>query len=217
MSNYANARQAMVVSQLLPNRVTRRPLIDAMAEIPRELFVPRGKRGVAYAEGPIEVIPGRFLIAPMTLGQMIEAAGISPHEVVLQIGCATGYSTAVIARLAQTVIAVEENSDLVAEAITHLTEVEADNAVVVEGPMAEGHPGQAPYDVIFINGGIARLPDALAGQLAEGGRLIAVEMAGLAGKAALYTKLSGQLNRLEVFDATLSLLPGFEPVEEFVL
>ena len=207
----------MIDSQLRPNRVSHGPVIDAMQDMPRELFVPRDMRGVAYAEVAIEVVPGRFLLTPMVLARMIAAANIDPDDVVLQIGCATGYATAVLARMVMTVIAIEENETLVKEAIEHLTNVEADNAVVVEGVMTKGQVDQGPYDLIFINGGIGHLPDELTAQLAEGGRLVAVEMTGPTGKAVIYTKQADKLGRVELFDAAPAILPGFEAIPEFAL
>ena len=216
MLDFAAARHHMVESQLRTNKVTDEGLIAAMSELPRELFVPPALRGIAYVDEDVPLRDGRYLMEPMVLARLIQLAEIRPSDVVLNVGCANGYSTAVLARLCTTVVAVEEVPALAEEATKRLGELGVDNAVIVEGPLASGCPEQAPYDVILINGAVERIPDELAGQLGEGGRMVAVVERDGVGKGTLFRRQHGHLGRLEVFDAATPLLPGFEAAKGFV-
>lgn len=152
MQDYATARQNMVDSQIKPNRVTDIAVMDAMREVPRELFVPTIARGVAYVDEDIRIADGRYLMEPMVLARLLDAAAIRRDDVVLDIGCGTGYSTAVLARLANTVVAVESDRDLARGAGELLLRLGVDNAVIVDGPLTDGYPAQAPYQVIVLEG-----------------------------------------------------------------
>ena len=171
---FAEARRHMVASQLRPNKVTDDRLTDAMEAVPRELFVPKALRGVAYLDEDIEIAEGRHLMEPMVLARLLQAAGVRADDIVLDVGCASGYSTAVIARLAGTVVGVESDAELAARATGLLTDLEVDNAAVVEGAFDAGLPDQGPYDIIVLNGAVPDVPAALLDQLADGGRLLAV-------------------------------------------
>jgi len=137
-TNYSTARLNMVESQVRPNRVTDQRIIDAMADIPREVFVPKRLQAVAYIDEDIEIAPGRFIMEPMVLARMLQTADIGSDDVVLEIGCGTGYGTAVLSRLAGTVVSLESDEALAAEATATLSTVGADNAIVVTGSLAEG-------------------------------------------------------------------------------
>ena len=180
MIDHAVARHNMVSGQIRTNRVTDERLIEAMEEIPRELFVPRAKRGVAYVDEDVEIASGRYLMEPMVLARLVQEAEITASDVVLDVGCGTGYASAVMARLAGTVIALDVDDTLAAEAEQALSAVGADNALVVTGPLADGFAEQAPYDVILVGGAVDHLPQALADQLAEGGRIVGVVRASVA-------------------------------------
>ncbi|MEX1146775.1 MAG: methyltransferase domain-containing protein, partial [Sphingomonadales bacterium] len=134
----------------------------------------------------------------------------------LDVGCATGYSSAVLAGLAAAVVAVEEDAELAAQATALLDELEWANAAVVEGPLAAGVPDQGPYDLIFVNGAVEDVPPALLDQLAEGGRLACVFMAGGFGRASVFVKANGAIGRRELFDASVPPLPGFGKKRGFV-
>ena len=170
--DFAVSRRNMVFNQIRANEVADDRLLAAFGELPRERFVPDQFRGVAYIDEDLPVKKGRYLMEPMVLAKLLQLAEIQPGDIVLDIGCATGYSAAVIARLANTVVALESDAELAARAAAALTELGADNAVVVVGPLAEGYPKQAPYDVIVFSGGAPRVPDSVARQLAEGGRMV---------------------------------------------
>ena len=209
MIDHAVARRNMVSGQIRTNRVTDERLIDAMEEIPRERFVPHAKRGVAYVDEDVEVAPGRFLMEPMVLARLLQEADMAADDMVLDVGCGTGYAAAVMARLAGTVIALEVDEALAAEAESALSAVGADNALVVTGPLADGVVPQAPYDVILLGGAVDHLPQALADQLAEGGRIVGVvREPGAVGQATLWARHRGALSSRCLFEASLPSLPG---------
>ena len=209
MIDHAAARRNMVSGQIRTNRVTDERLIGAMEEIPRERFVPRAKRGVAYVDEDVEIASERYLMEPMVLARLLQEAGIGADDVVLDVGCGTGYATAVLSRLAGTVVALDVDGSLAAEAERTLSGVDADNAIVVTGPLAEGYARQAPYDVILLGGAVDHLPQALTDQLAEGGRVVGVlREAGRVGQATLWARHRGALSSRSLFEASLPPLPG---------
>ena len=217
MPDYAVARTNMVKSQIRPNKVTDPLIIEAMGDIPRERFIPESHLGVAYVDEDIAIARGRYLMEPMVLARLLQAAEIKETDVVLNIGCATGYSAAVIARLANTVVALESDRDLAAAAQRLLSELDVDNAVVIEADLRQGYAEQAPYDVILFDGALAHIPDDICTQLAEGGRLVAVvENAAGMGRAILVARREGVLSRRVLFDAAIPPLPGFAAEAGFV-
>lgn len=216
MTDYAAARLNMVEGQIRPNKVTNPALVTAMMTIPRELFVPKPLRGFAYVDEDVHIGNGRFMMEPMVLSRLLQEAGIGSNDVVLDLGCGTGYSTAILSRIAGTVVAVEEDAELAARATELLKELGIDNAAVVEGRPSEGYPAQAPYDVIVINGAVAKVPEAVLEQLGEGGRLVAVVSAdGRLGQARLFQRIGGIVSGRVLFDASTPILRGFEPEAKF--
>lgn len=215
MTDFAAARHNMVESQIRPNRVTNPALIEAMQTVPREQFLPAANRQVAYVDEDVQVKRGRYLMEPRVLARLIESAGADANDMVLDVGCGTGYGTAILARLCGTVVGLESDEELAAEAEERLTALGIDNALVVRNELVDGYPSQAPYDVILFSGAVASIPGAIGDQLAEQGRLLAVVSDGTVGKATLVTKYGGVLSSRELFDASTPFLPGFEPVEEF--
>jgi protein-L-isoaspartate(D-aspartate) O-methyltransferase len=215
MIDFTAARQAMVDCQVRPSDVTRYAIIEAMLWAPRELFVPKTRRDVAYAGAEIELAPGRVMLEPRTFAKMLEAAAIGSDDLVLDLAPGTGYSTAVIARMAEAVIAIELDADLADRAQTLLGELEVDNAVVSQGDPAAGDAAHGPYDVIFIDGAVAALPESLVGQLKQGGRLVALFRQGGVGQCCVLSRAGAGMSRRYVFDADAPLLAGFEQVTEF--
>ncbi len=216
MTQYAAARLNMVEGQLKPNKIVTEAILDAMGDVPREAFVPKSLRGIAYVDEDIAIGNGRYLTEPMVMGRLIESLQIDPGDIVLVIGGGTGYSASVLARLANTVVAIEGDSDLAQQASETLAHLGVDNAVVIEAPLTGGYAEQAPYQAIIIDGAVAEVPASILDQLAEGGRLAAVvSPQGGLGKATLFQRIGGAVSHREVFDATLPLLPGFEPVPVF--
>lgn len=216
MSEYDIARYNMVESQIRPNQVTDEYLLRALAEIPRERFVPASRQSLAYMEEELEVAPSRRLLAPMPLARLIQLADVRPTDLALDVGCATGYSTAVLAHLAESVVGLEEDAGLADLASQTLMELEVDNAAIVSGPLAEGYPGEGPYDVILMNGCVPAVPQALLDQLKDGGRLVAILAANDFGRANLFRKSGGRVSHRPAFDAGGPQLPGFAKEEEFV-
>lgn len=216
MSNYATARRNMVESQVRPNGVTDQRIARAMLAVPRELFVPASMRGLAYMDQEVLVrpagrdAPARTLMAPMTLARLIQLAAVQDDQVVLDIGCATGYSTAILARLAEAVVGVEQEPALGEAASRTLTELGADNAAIVSGAHAEGYGQEGPYDAILLGGSVPEVPQPLFQQLKNGGRLVAILGEGGLGTATLFENVHGDIGRRPVFDAGASPLTGFE-------
>ena len=217
MIDYAQARLNMVDSQLRTNKVTDPRVLEAFLAVPRERFVPAGLRGTAYVDDDLPLGGGRYLLAPMTEARLLQLAAIGPDEAVLEIGCATGYGTAVIARLARSVVAIESDPALAEQAAARLRELAVGNATVIAAPLEEGYPGLGPYGAVVFQGGVARLPDAFAPQLAEGGRLVAVmpKAVGM-GQAVIMTRFGSLLSRRPSFDAAAPPLPGFQREPSFV-
>ena len=221
MTDFAAQRLSMVESQLRPHEVTDTRLLAAMRELPRELFVPPRVRSLAYIDEAIEIFPSidgapaRYLLAPMVLARLVQLAAVGPEDSVLDVGCGTGYSTAVLARLGRKVVGVEPEPELADAARRALRQVGAENAEIVEGQLPRGYKRGAPYDVILLNGSVPEPPEPLIEQLEEGGRLAAVLAEGLQGKACLFVKVDGEASGIPHFDANARPLPGFAPSPSF--
>ena len=217
MVDFAAARLNMVESQIRPNKVTDPRLIDAFETLPRERFVPEPLRGIAYVDEDVALGGNRYVMEPRVLARLLQAAAPGPDDVALDLGCGSGYATAILARLVATVVALEDDTALAAAANRTLGELEIDNVVVVEGRLTEGYPKQAPYNVILLGGAVAEVPPVIADQLAEGGRLVAVVSAGRGlGRATLMRRDGGVISSRVLYDAALPILPGFEAPSGFV-
>jgi protein-L-isoaspartate(D-aspartate) O-methyltransferase len=217
MSEFAFRRTMMVDTQVRPSDVTKFPIIDAMLSVPREVYVPRDKVEAAYVGENVEIAPGRVMLEARTLAKMLDALDIQPGDLVLDLGCGLGYSAAVMARLAGTVVAVEEDEGLAAEAQRVLSEEGVDNAVVVAGPLAAGAAKHGPYDVITIEGGVEEVPEAILAQLKDGGRIAAVFLDGALGTVRTGLKADGKVIWRFAFNAAAPLLAGFGRARGFVL
>jgi len=218
MIDYAIARENMIESQVRPNGITDARVIDAMSETPREVFVPEAVNSLAYMDEDVPLATGsdgrkRYLMEPMAFARMLQAAAIQPEECVLDIGCATGYSSAVLSKLAQLVVAVEEVSELADAANENLLRLQINNVAVFNTAINEGHRAEAPYDVIILNGRAGQVPENLLSQLADGGRLVAVVGDADMAQALVYTKANDVIASRYAFDATIPILPGFEKSE----
>jgi protein-L-isoaspartate(D-aspartate) O-methyltransferase len=211
MSDYATRRVTMVDTQVRPSDVTKFPIIEAMLSIPREVYVPSSKREAAYVGENVDIGSGRVVLEARTLAKLLDALDVQPTELVLDLGCGLGYSTAVIARLADAVVAVEEDEALAAEGEG------VDNAAVLMGPLAAGDARHAPFDVITLQGGVETIPDSLLAQIKEGGRIGAIFMEGALGSARVGYKIDGVITWRFVFNATAPVLPGFTAKRGFTL
>jgi protein-L-isoaspartate(D-aspartate) O-methyltransferase len=211
MNEYAPVRLNMVESQLRPNKVTDLRVLGAFLDLPRELFVPDRLRGVAYVDEDIPLGGGRYLMEPMVMARLVQLAAIKPTDSVLEVGTGTGYGAAVLAQLADAVVALESDSRLAQAAEANLRKLDLSNVSVVTGGFADGYAARAPYDVILVNGAAERVPPRLIEQLAEGGRLVGViTRPGEPGRATLTTRVGGALSRRVEFDAGTPVLPGLQ-------
>ncbi len=213
MSDYADRRLKMVDGQLRTTDVNDAALIEAVLAVPREEFVPRSRRELAYIDEDIAVPASgaqpRYLMEPSPFGRLVTLAAPRAGDVVLDVGCATGYSSAVLSRLVGSVVALESDATLAQAATETLLRLGFDNVAVVSGPLQDGWAAEAPYDVIFVGGAVDDVPEALLAQLREGGRLVAVVGHGNAGFARLYVKGAGGVTSRRAFNAAVKPLPGF--------
>ena len=221
MIDFATQRLNMVESQVRPNGVTDARVIAAMAEVPREDFVPEAQRTLSYMDEDIAIghIDGarRYLMEPMAFARLLQHAAIQPDEVVLDVGAGTGYSAAVLSHLAQSVIAIEADAGLAAEATENLGQLGIGNAVVMHGDHAAGLAAEAPFSVIVIEGRVPLVPEALLEQLGDGGRLVAVVGDRPVSRGMVYTRHGTSISARQVFDASVPPLAGFEkPASGFV-
>jgi protein-L-isoaspartate(D-aspartate) O-methyltransferase len=222
MMDFRAARRAMVDGQVRTSDVTHLGLLAAMMEIPREAFVPESRAVLAYLDRDVVIAdatakePARYLMKPMVLARLIQAAAPAPADRVLVIGAGAGYSAAVLSRLAAEVTALEENESLFHQARSALSALGSLNVNVIHGHLADGAPDAGPYDVILIDGGVETVPNGLCGQLSSRGRLVAVEMKGPVGKAKLYHAVNAKFSGRELFDACAPVLPGFSIAPAFV-
>lgn len=215
MTDIAAARTAMVDRQVRPSDVTAYPIIEAMLWAPRERFAPAAHRAVAYADAPLFQAPGREALEPRVFAKMLDGARIGPDDLVLDLAPGLGYSTAVIARIAAAVIAIEPDPAMAEQAAETLAALEVDNALIRAGDPAAGDAEHGPYDAIFINGGVEETPAALLAQLRDGGRLVAISREGVGGKAFVTTRSGDAFASRRLFDAAAPVLPGFSRAPEF--
>jgi protein-L-isoaspartate(D-aspartate) O-methyltransferase len=214
MFDSALARRMMVDGQVRTADVHNPELIAAMLEVPRERFVPQALAEQAYMDGELDLGEGRAMLAPMVFAKLVQAAQLSGGEHVLDVGCGLGYSSAVLARLAGSVVALEEDADLARQARTALVGIA--RIVAVQGPLSGGWPAAAPYDFILLNGATEVVPDALGRQLKPGGRLACIFGRAPAAKATLFRLAEGHLVGRPIFDAAAVTLPGLRAAPTFV-
>jgi protein-L-isoaspartate(D-aspartate) O-methyltransferase len=207
----------MVDTQVRPSDVTKFPIIEAMLAVPRETYVPEGQRQAAYLGENLEIAKGRVLLEPRTLGKLLDALDIQPSDMVLDLGCGLGYSTAVVARLAEAVVAIEDDEDMAAEAQRRLSAEGVDNAAVLQGDLAAGAAKHGPYDAIILQGAVETVPDAVLAQLKDGGRIGCVFMEGALGVARIGHKSAQGVTWRYAFNASAPVLNGFQKAAEFAL
>jgi protein-L-isoaspartate(D-aspartate) O-methyltransferase len=220
MIDFALARRMMVDGQVRTSDVTDLRIIAAMLELPRERFVPDTSAELAYLDLDAPAATGgkqvRHLLKPMVLAKMVQAAAVKADDHVLDVGCATGYSSALLGRLASSVVALEEDPALARLADENLKAIGGRNVTVVAGPLTQGCQLKSPYDVVFLNGATEVVPHALCRQLKDGGRLVAVVGRAPTARAMLYRSVEGNVSGWPIFDAAAPLLPGFAAAPAFV-
>ncbi len=219
-ADFAELRVKMVDGQIRTEDVTHVPLLEAMLDVPREMFVPESRKSFAYLDNDLLIAgePGaqrRYLMEPAPFAKLVQLAEIGKGDKVLVVGTASGYSAAILSRLARSVVALESDASLAERAETTLKALGCDNVVVVRGPLTGGHREAAPYDVIVIEGCVQKVPEALLDQLADRGRLVAIEGQGNAGTAQIYLKADGVTTGRRAFNAAVKPLPGFERAPAF--
>jgi len=214
--DYTAARRNMVDCQILPNQVDDKRIIDALLEIPRERFVPDLLSGIAYVDENVPIGNGRCVMEAMVIARMLQMASLRPEDMALTIGCGTGYAVSILAKIVDTVVAVEPDKVLVQKATENFAALGLNNIAVIEGELSEGNLEQGPYDFIFFDGAVSSVPVTISDQLTENGRLAAIVTDNRFSKACLYTRYGEFLAMREVFDAGTPLLPDFEKEEVFV-
>lgn len=222
MLDFAQARRMMVDGQVRTSDVTDHAIITAMLEIPRERFAPDGKAAFAYLDLDLPLTdarPGvapRCLLKPMVLAKLVQAAEVREGDRALVVGCGTGYSAALLARLGASVVGLEDNESLARIARATLSGLGITDVIIETGPLPGGFGKGAPYDVILVEGSIEDVPPALSEQLSQGGRLVCVQQSGPVGKAMLYYRTADAFSGRPIFDATAMALPGFATPRAFV-
>lgn len=215
--DFATARKHMVDSQVRPNDVPNLTLQRAMETLPREEFVPTNKKHLAYAEMDIPLFEGRWLMRARDFSKLVHELQVDEQHLVLDVGCGFGYSTAVLARMASMVLAIEDNEAACQKVEARLSALSIDNAAVIECPLPDGMPGQGPYDRILINGAVEAVPPALLQQLADGGRLAAIIVRGDVAEATIFIRSGDTFGDVVRFEAAhKDLVPGFTRPKEFV-
>lgn len=215
MADFAQRRVTMVDTQVRPSDVTKFPVLDAMLSVPREVYAPDAARDTAYADGPMALGGGRQLLDPRATAKLLQALEPTPSDLVLELGASTGYTTALLAHMAEAVVAIEEDEDLARDAEAALSEQGVDNAALIKGPLAEGSAKHGPFDAIAILGGVQDIPSAIIDQLKEGGHIVAIFMDGALGEARIGVKSGGRMSWRMVFNATAPVLPGFARAPSF--
>ena len=217
-THFSQARQTMVDCQIRPTKVTDENIIDAFATVPREAFVGRNQRAIAYVDEDLPLPGGRCMMEAMVLARLIQALAVDKGDNVLVVGAATGYGAAIMARLAGSVIAVETRTQMVEKAQETLVSIGTDNAVAIKGRLTEGFANEGPYDAILIEGAVETMPERILEQLGNGGRLVAVwrpEDAAV-GVASIWTKAGDDFVRKPLFDAQVPVLDEFRCKRDFV-
>jgi len=217
-THFSQARQTMVDCQIRPTKVTDENIIDAFASVPREAFVGRNQRAIAYVDEDLPLPGGRCMMEAMVLARLIQALAVGKDDNVLVVGAATGYGAAIMARLAGSVIAVETRTQMVEKAQETLVSIGTDNAVAIKGRLTEGFANEGPYDAILIEGAVETMPERILEQLGNGGRLVAVwrpEDAAV-GVASIWTKAGNEFVRKPLFDAQVPVLDEFRCKRDFV-
>ncbi len=215
MFDFKSAREHMVESQIRTSDVTDLRVVKAFRTVKREMFVPKSSKALAYADVNIELEDNRVVMKPRDISKLIQAADIKQTDIVLDVACGRGYSTAILSMLADTVIALEDTEERVEKATANLAEAGADNAVVVKGDLKSGAREHGPFDVIFINGAVGEVPQVWLDQLANNGRLVAIVQKGHIGHASIFTKSGDTVGDRVEFDASAPVLPDTQVEKAF--
>lgn len=216
--NFKAARKMMVDCQIRPSKVTNQGVLDAFLAVPREAFVSKFQRAIAYIDEDLPLPGGRNLMEPMILARLVQALKVRPGDSVLVVGAATGYGSAIMARLSGSVIAIEARAQLVEKAQENLVAHDIDNAAVIKSRLVDGYAAEAPYDRILVEGGVEFMPEALLQQLTTKGKLAAVHrpQSSPIGVASIWTRSGKKFVRASLFDACVPNLDEFNTKPEFI-
>ncbi|MGU3576782.1 protein-L-isoaspartate O-methyltransferase family protein [Brucellaceae bacterium C25G] len=216
-ADFENLRTKMVDNQIRTTDVTNLALLDAFLAVPREAFVPENRKELAYIDEDIllDSEATRYLMEPSPLAKLIQLAEVKSSDLVLDVGCGSGYACAILSQLAGSVVGLENDSALAANASATLERLGYDNVVIVSGELNHGHSAQAPYDIILIEGAVDYIPQSLKDQLKDGGKLIAVEGRGNLGVARIYTKENSAISCRDAFNLSVKSLHEFAHKAEF--
>lgn len=215
--DFEAARVKMVDNQIRTTDVTSHEILRAFLQVPREEFLPASRRPLAYLDDDIPLGDGRFVMEPSPLAKLLQLAGVDKDDVVLDVGCNTGYSSAILSHLAGSVVALEEDSALAAAATDNLARLDYVTCAVVENTLVEGCRAEAPYDVIVFQGAVETLPETFFDQMKAGGRMVVVLGVGNAAGAMLYVKdEEGVVSERFAFNCSVKPLPSFRRKAEFV-
>ena len=216
MFDFSISRQHMVDGQIRTNDITDLSIIRAFKSIARETFIPKAKQAIAYSDVHMEV-DGRTMMRPRDFGKLLQGLNIQPTDVALDVGCARGYSTAILSQLCETVVALEDSDERVERATSQLIDAEVLNAAVVKADLKAGAREHGPFDVIFVNGSVSDVPQSWLDQLAVGGRLAAIIQNGPIGQAVVFTRSKEAIGKTVICDASLPLMEGFKREAVFQL
>ena len=216
MFNFSSARDHMIESQIRTSDVTDLNVLRAFRSVKREDFVPKAQRALSYGDAHIQLNDGRVMMRPRDFAKMVQAADIAPTDVVLDIACGRGYSSAVLAQLGETVVGLEATDEAVTKATEQLVDADISNAAVVKGDLKSGASEHGPFNVIFVNGAVSEVPKTWLNQLANQGRLVCLVQNGPMGRVCVYTKTGDTIGERVVFDASAPTLPGFAAAPSFV-
>jgi len=216
MFNFSSAREHMVESQIRTSDVTDLNVLKAFKNVEREKFVPKSQQALAYGDAHVQLEAGRVMMRPRDFAKMVQAAEIRSTDVVLDIACGRGYSSAVLAQLCETVVGLEETEEAVTKTTEQLIDADITNAAVVKGDLKSGASEHGPYNVIFVNGAVSEVPKTWFDQLANEGRLVCLVQNGPMGRVCVYTKAGDTIGERVMFDASAPTLPGFAAAPEFV-
>ena len=215
--SFNRARKIMLESQIRPNKVIDEKVLSAFSEIPRELFVQKSMRDIAYIDEDLPLSNGRYLMEPMILARLIQSLELSVFDNVMIIGVGTGYSAAIISQIVTSVIGIESRANLIQKAENNLTSLDITNAVLFKERLQDGFSKEAPYNAILIDGGVSFVPDSILNQLANDGRLVSIyrSEAGTAGEACLWMRAGRKFSRTCLFNAQVPTLEEFKAKQEF--
>ena len=219
MTDFEAARIHMVDCQIRTTDVTSHPVLSAFLTVPREAFLPESVKALAYVDEDMPITTGadpRYIMEPSPLAKLVQLADVKKTDVVLEVGAGEGYAAAILSLLAGSVVALESDEALAASATQALSSLGYDNVAVVTGPLEAGYASEAPYDLIFLNGAVEEVPQALLGQLRDGGRLVAVTGNGHSARATVISREGANYSTVRYFNAAIKVLPGFRKAAEFV-